>query len=71
MTDEHSELVVGEQTAVLGVRGGRQTRRGGEVRRDGEEPQAPRLQAESLEERPQLRLVAGAYAAYGHRRAVA
>jgi len=50
MADEQAELVVGEQPVVLLVRGGRQVRSGRDVRRAAEEPQAPGLQAQSLEE---------------------
>ncbi len=66
MPDEHAQLVMCDQATMLRVRGGRQVRGERDVRGAGEEPQATGLQTQSLEERPQRRLIQGVRGAYGH-----
>ena len=50
MPDEQAQLVMGDQSTMVRVRGGRPVRSDADVRGAAEEPQAPGLQAQSLEE---------------------
>ncbi len=68
--DEHAQLVMGEKPVVGRAGDGREARGARKVSGPGEEPQATGFQAQSLEERPQRRLILGARRTNRHQGAV-